>query len=83
MDQFSMTFGFREPYQILGKSAMPVSAGIARNKANCFSVDAEMVRDSCRFKMDLEPALSRTVHGQVKASRLSLRLCFATSADCK
>lgn len=47
MDQFSMTFGFREPYQIL--------------------VDAEMVKDSCRYKMDLEPALSRTVHGKVKA----------------
>lgn len=46
MEQFSMTFGFREPYQVL--------------------VDAEMVKDSCRFKMDLEPALSRTVHGKVK-----------------
>ncbi|KAM0424748.1 hypothetical protein ACHAPT_010058 [Fusarium lateritium] len=46
MEQFSMTFGFREPYQVL--------------------VDAEMVEDSSRFKMDLEPALSRTVHGKVK-----------------
>ncbi|KAI8691157.1 hypothetical protein LRP88_08434 [Fusarium phalaenopsidis] len=46
MEQFSMTFGFREPYQVL--------------------VDAEMVQDSSRFKMDLEPALSRTVHGKVK-----------------
>ncbi|ENH61110.1 rRNA-processing protein utp23 [Fusarium oxysporum f. sp. cubense race 1] len=46
MEQFSQTFGFREPYQVL--------------------VDAEMVRDSSRFKMDLEPALSRTVHGKVK-----------------
>ncbi|KAF4952071.1 hypothetical protein FSARC_12736 [Fusarium sarcochroum] len=46
MEQFSMTFGFREPYQVL--------------------VDAEMVKDSSRFKMDLEPALSRTVHGKVK-----------------
>ncbi|KAM4055076.1 fcf1 domain-containing protein [Hirsutella rhossiliensis] len=46
MEQFAMSFGFREPYQVL--------------------VDAEMVLDSCRFKMDLEPALSRTVHGTVK-----------------
>ncbi|KAG5809000.1 hypothetical protein H9Q74_014334 [Fusarium xylarioides] len=46
MEQFSQTFGFREPYQVL--------------------VDAEMVRDSSRFKMDLEPALSRTFHGKVK-----------------
>ncbi|CAI6095819.1 unnamed protein product [Clonostachys chloroleuca] len=46
MEQFSMTFGFREPYQVL--------------------VDAEMVKDSYRFKMDLNPALERTVHGKVK-----------------
>ncbi|KND94977.1 rRNA-processing protein utp23, partial [Tolypocladium ophioglossoides CBS 100239] len=46
MQQFSMSFGFREPYQVL--------------------VDAEMVQDSCRFKMELEPALQRTVHGKVK-----------------
>ncbi|KAF5669234.1 rRNA-processing UTP23 [Fusarium heterosporum] len=46
MEQFSQTFGFREPYQVL--------------------VDAEMVRDSSRCKMDLEPALTRTVHGKVK-----------------
>ncbi|KAH7328939.1 Fcf1-domain-containing protein [Stachybotrys elegans] len=46
MEQFSMTFGFREPYQIL--------------------VDAEMVKDACRFKMELEPSLQRTVRGKVK-----------------
>lgn len=46
MGQFSMTFGFREPYQTL--------------------VDAGMVQDACRFKMDLAAALQRTVHGQVK-----------------
>ncbi|POR31969.1 rRNA-processing protein utp23 [Tolypocladium paradoxum] len=46
MEQFSMSFGFREPYQVL--------------------VDAEMVQDSCRFKMELEPALQRTIHGKVK-----------------
>ncbi|RDA85639.1 hypothetical protein CP532_3565 [Ophiocordyceps camponoti-leonardi (nom. inval.)] len=48
MEQFSMTFGFREPYQVL--------------------VDAEMVFDTYRFKMDLEPALQRTLHGKVKPS---------------
>ncbi|CCE34521.1 hypothetical protein E4U22_007592 [Claviceps purpurea] len=46
MERFCMTFGFREPYQVL--------------------VDAEMVQDSCRFKMELEPALQRTAHGKVK-----------------
>lgn len=51
MEQFSQTFGFREPYQVL--------------------VDAEMVKDSSRFKMELEPALSRTVHGKVKGSKFN------------
>lgn len=41
-----MTFGFREPYQVL--------------------VDAEMVFDTCRFTMDLNLALQRTLHGKVK-----------------
>ncbi|TQS33968.1 hypothetical protein Golomagni_05669 [Golovinomyces magnicellulatus] len=49
MEQFSMTFGFREPYQIL--------------------VDAEMVHDASRFKMDLAASLQRTVHGQAKPSK--------------
>ncbi|CAM1507011.1 Fc.00g066520.m01.CDS01 [Cosmosporella sp. VM-42] len=63
MDQFSMTFGFREPYQVL--------------------VDAEMVRDSCRFKMDLEPALSRTVHGKVKPmiTQCEIRKLYAQNKE--
>lgn len=39
------------------------------------TVDAEMVQDSCRFKMELAPALQRTVHGEVKPSTYS----FASS----
>ena len=31
-------------------------------------VDAEIVRDAVRFKMDLHPALERTLHGKVKPS---------------
>ncbi|KAM3543889.1 hypothetical protein ARSEF1564_003226 [Beauveria bassiana] len=46
MEQYCMTFGFREAYQVL--------------------VDAEMVQDACRFKMDLTAGLERTVHGKVK-----------------
>ncbi|KAM3448206.1 hypothetical protein MY3296_008004 [Beauveria thailandica] len=46
MEQYCMTFGFREAYQVL--------------------VDAEMVQDACRFKMDLAAGLERTVHGKVK-----------------
>jgi U3 small nucleolar RNA-associated protein 23 len=60
MEQFSQTFGFREPYQVL--------------------VDAEMIQDSSRCKMDLEPALSRTVHGKVKpmVTQCEMRKLYAT-----
>ncbi|KAK7426391.1 hypothetical protein QQZ08_007146 [Neonectria magnoliae] len=63
MEQFSMTFGFREPYQIL--------------------VDAEMVRDSCRFKMELAPALERTVHGKAKPmiTQCEIRKLYAQSKE--
>lgn len=33
-----------------------------------------MVQDSCRFKMELEPALQRTAHGKVKPSRWRISL---------
>lgn len=58
-----MTFGFREPYQVL--------------------VDAEIVRDSCQFKMDLAPALQRTVHGQVKPmiTQCEIRKLYALKAE--
>jgi U3 small nucleolar RNA-associated protein 23 len=48
MNQFSITFGFREPYQVV--------------------VDAQIVEDCYKFKMDLLPALERTLHGKVKPS---------------
>ncbi|TAQ90518.1 hypothetical protein B7494_g1164 [Chlorociboria aeruginascens] len=46
MRQYGMSFGFREPYQVL--------------------VDADMIRDADRFKMDLVAGLERTLQGQVK-----------------
>jgi U3 small nucleolar RNA-associated protein 23 len=50
MQQYGLSFGFREPYQIL--------------------VDADIIRDADRFKMDLVGGLERTLHGQVKPSTL-------------
>ena len=70
MEQYSMTFGFREPYQVLGKSPSPSSV-VAQSLTR--TVDAEMVKDSCRFKMELAPALQRTVHGKVKPSKYAPR----------
>ncbi|KOS19416.1 rRNA-processing protein utp23 [Escovopsis weberi] len=63
MEQFSQTFGFREPYQIL--------------------VDAEMVQDATRFKMDLAAGLQRTVHGKVKPmiTQCEIRKLYAQKAQ--
>ncbi|KAI5841524.1 Fcf1-domain-containing protein [Morchella snyderi] len=46
MSQYQMSFGFREPYQVL--------------------VDAEIVKDATKAKMDLAGGLERTLHGQTK-----------------
>lgn len=61
MNQYGLTFNFREPYQIL--------------------VDAEMVLDTHKLKMDLAPALSRTVHGKIKPmiTQCSMRHLYADS----
>lgn len=48
MQQYGLSFGFREPYQVL--------------------LDADIIRDADRFKMDLLHGLERTLHGEVKPS---------------
>ncbi|KAL8894261.1 MAG: hypothetical protein Q9192_004473 [Flavoplaca navasiana] len=50
MQSYGMTFGFREPYQVL--------------------VDAQMIQDASRFKMDLVGMLERILHGKIKPSML-------------
>ncbi|MCJ1389321.1 hypothetical protein MMC18_002177 [Xylographa bjoerkii] len=50
MQQYGLTFGFREPYQVL--------------------IDAQMLQDTSRFKMDLVTGLERTLHGQIKPSKV-------------
>jgi hypothetical protein len=68
MHQYELTFGFREPYQVL--------------------LDAEIIQDAGRFKMDLLKNLERTLHGQVNLSRSSaesfsllLKLLFTVMAS--
>lgn len=63
-----MTFGFREPYQILGSSAQWLEKCCEMSRTDCFSitVDAEMIKDANRCTMDLEARLQSTVHGKVK-----------------
>jgi U3 small nucleolar RNA-associated protein 23 len=67
MQQYDLTFGFREPYQVLGALAVDSSFAIIQLKAK-FIVDAQMIQDSDRFKMDLVGGLERTLHGKVKPS---------------
>lgn len=54
MAQYGLSFGFREPYQVL--------------------LDAEIIRDADRFKMDLIGGIERTLHGQVKPSEEDLKI---------
>lgn len=60
MHQYGLTFGFREPYQVL--------------------LDAEIVQDAARFKMDLIGGLERTLQGKVKpmVTQCSMRHLYAT-----
>ncbi|KAI6781029.1 rRNA-processing protein-like protein [Emericellopsis cladophorae] len=60
MEQYSQTFGFREPYQVIG-----------------------MIKDTCRFKMELTPALERTVRGKVKPmiTQCEIRKLYAQSKE--
>lgn len=67
MQQYDLTFGFREPYQVLGALAVDTLFTIIELMAN-FIVDAQMIQDSDRFKMDLVGGLERTLHGKVKPS---------------
>jgi len=63
MEQYSQTFGFREPYQVI--------------------VDAGMIKDTCRFKMELNPALERTVRGKVKPmiTQCEIRKLYAQAKE--
>ncbi|PGH17118.1 hypothetical protein AJ79_01256 [Helicocarpus griseus UAMH5409] len=61
MHQYELTFGFREPYQVL--------------------VDSNLLRAVHSFKMDLVPALERTLQGKVKPfiTKCSLAAVMASS----
>ncbi|KAH6671213.1 Fcf1-domain-containing protein [Halenospora varia] len=63
MQQYGLTYGFREPYQVL--------------------LDAEIIKDADRFKMDLIGGLERTLHGQVKPmiTQCSMRHLYASASE--
>ncbi|KAI4596169.1 hypothetical protein KJ359_005676 [Pestalotiopsis sp. 9143b] len=63
MERYSMTFGFREPYQIV--------------------VDATLLADACRFKMDLIKSFEQTLSGKVKPliTQCSMRHLYGTKSE--
>lgn len=63
MQQYQITYGFREPYQVL--------------------IDADMVKESDRFSMDLVAGLKTTLHGEVKPmiTQCCMRHLYALSAN--
>ncbi|KAI9770264.1 MAG: hypothetical protein M1840_003422 [Geoglossum simile] len=64
MQQYGMTFGFREPFQVL--RSYPNIGQHGRRVVNIVLVDAGIIQDAARFKMDLVGGLKRTLHGEVK-----------------
>ena len=73
MQQYRLSFGFREPYQVLSAPALPVPAPLEKLLlilAASPIVDAQMMQDAHRFKMDLVKSLTQTFHGQIKPSAL-------------
>ena len=70
MAQFEMTFGFRGPYQVLGLSTtLPLDV---LQLTLLLTVDAQIIQDTDKFKMDLVGGLERTLNGKVKSSTLSV-----------
>lgn len=63
MQQYGLSFGFREPYQVL--------------------VDADMLRDADRFKMDLVGGLERILHGKIKPmiTQCSMRHLYKAASE--
>ncbi|RKF73101.1 rRNA-processing protein utp23 [Golovinomyces cichoracearum] len=63
MQQYGLSFGFREPYQVL--------------------LDADIIRDADRFKMDLIGGLERTLNGKVKPmiTQCSMRHLYGSATE--
>lgn len=64
MHQYELTFGFREPYQVLGMAL--ARSYFTSDILTCLLVDSNFLRAVSSFKMDLIPALERTLQGKVK-----------------
>ena len=68
MQQYALSFGFREPYQVLGEVVDLGTLLYMQLLTIETLVDADIIRDADRFKMDLVGGLERTLQAQVKPS---------------
>ena len=60
-----MTFGFRQPYQVLGDFPMPSPAVLSTDNP---LVDSEMCKSTTEFKIDLIKQLGTVLQGEIKPS---------------
>ncbi len=75
---YSLTFGFRPPYQVLGIWSNITCLAIIQ-LSYCRIVDAEMIRDTERFRMDLVGGLERSLGEKVKPSAYTLEIFYLIS----
>ncbi|KAL8906972.1 MAG: hypothetical protein Q9171_006047 [Xanthocarpia ochracea] len=79
MQSYGMTFGFREPYQVLSEFFNFQSQNTGLRDYS--TVDAQMIQDTSRFKMDLLGGLERVLHGKIKPSNVTQRRLLSTIID--
>jgi U3 small nucleolar RNA-associated protein 23 len=65
MEQYGLTFGFREPYQVLGMARF-CPRDLSHSLTILPSVDSHHLRTTHAFKMPLNRYLENTLHGKVK-----------------
>lgn len=72
MSLYSMSFGFRQPYQTLGKYRQDHC--VTMYKTYSYIVDSEMCKESISHKIDLAKQLGVVLQGTVKPSELLFAL---------
>lgn len=71
MHQYELTFGFREPYQVLGTGFYHLVIASTTMLTCYLTVDSNFLAAVHQFKMDLLPALERTLQGKPKPCKCS------------
>ena len=78
MQQYGMTFGFREPYQVLSMLARIALPNMLLLRSRC-TVDAQIIQDTERFKMNLVGGAPVQIHDKCLCV-LGANATFSTQA---